>query len=204
MQSLKKYNKGIKTLLCVIDLFSKYAWVVPFKGKRGITIVNASQKIISKEKKPNKIWVDQGGEIYNQLFKRFLKINNIEVYSTYNEGKSVVAERFNRTLKSKIFKHMKAVLKNVYFDVLDDIINKYNSTIHRTIKMKPIDFTSDSYAEYIEDSNEKDPKFKVSDRVKYENTKIFLLKDTPKVGQKKFLLLVKLKTQFCGLMLLVT
>ena len=65
MQSLKKYNKGIKTLLCVIDLFSKYAWVVPFKGKRGITIVNASQKIISKEKKPNKIWVDQGGEIYN-------------------------------------------------------------------------------------------------------------------------------------------
>ena len=204
MQSLKKYNKGIKTLLCVIDLFSKYAWVVPFKGKRGITIVNASQKIISKEKKPNKIWVDHGGEIYNQLFKRFLKINNIEVYSTYNEGKSVVAERFNRTLKSKIFKHMKAVLKNVYFDVLDDIINKYNSTIHRTIKMKPIDFTSDSYAEYNEDSNEKDPKFKVSDRVKYENTKTFLLKDTPKVGQKKFLLLVKLKTQFCGLMLLVT
>ena len=204
MQSLKKYNKGIKTLLCVIDLFSKYAWVVPFKGKRGITIVNASQKIISKEKKPNKIWVDQGGEIYNQLFKRFLKINNIEVYSTYNEGKSVVAERFNRTLKSKIFKHMKAVLKNVYFDVLDDIINKYNSTIHRTIKMKPIDFTSDSYAEYNEDSNEKDPKFKVSNRVKYENTKTFLLKDTPKVGQKKFLLLVKLKTQFCGLMLLVT
>ena len=204
MQSLKKYNKGIKTLLCVIDLFSKYAWVVPFKGKRGITIVNASQKIISKEKKPNKIWVDQGGEIYNQLFKRFLKINNIEVYSTYNEGKSVVAERFNRTLKSKIFKHMKAVLKNVYFDVLDDIINKYNSTIHRTIEMKPIDFTSDSYAEYNEDSNEKDPKFKVSDRVKYENTKTFLLKDTPKVGQKKFLLLVKLKTQFCGLMLLVT
>ena len=133
-----------------------------------------------------------------------MKINNIEVYSTYNEGKSVVAERFNRTLKSKIFKHMKAVLKNVYFDVLDDIINKYNSTIHRTIEMKPIDFTSDSYAEYNEDSNEKDPKFKVSDRVKYENTKTFLLKDTPKVGQKKFLLLVKLKTQFCGLMLLVT
>ena len=65
MQSLKKYNKGIKTLLCVIDLFSKYAWVVPFKSKRGISIVNASQTIISKEKKPNKIWVDQGGEIYN-------------------------------------------------------------------------------------------------------------------------------------------
>ena len=69
------------------------------------------------------------------------------MYSTYNEGKSVFAERFIRTLKSKIFKHMGAVSKNVYFDVLDDILNKYNNTVHRTIKMKPIDVTSDSYAE---------------------------------------------------------
>ena len=92
--------------------------------------------------------------------------------STYNEGKSVVAERFIRTLKNKIFKHMTAVSKNVYFDVLDDIVNKYNNTVHRTIKMKPIDVTSDSYAEYNEDSNKKDPKFKVGDHVrvsKYKN-----------------------------------
>ena len=106
IQSLSKYNKGIKYLLCAIDLFSKYAWAVPLNDKRGITIVNAFQKIISKERKPNKIWVDQGGEFYNKLFKRFLKINNIEMYSTYNDGKSLVAERFIRTLKSKIFKHM--------------------------------------------------------------------------------------------------
>ena len=71
MQSLNKYNKGIKYLLCAVDLFSKYAWVVPLKGKRGISIVNAFQKIISKVRKPNKIWVDQGGEVYHQLFKRF-------------------------------------------------------------------------------------------------------------------------------------
>ena len=90
MQSLNKYNKGIKYLLCAIDLFSKYAWVVPLKDKRGISIVNAFQKIISKGRKPNKIWVDQGSEFYNQSFKDFLKINNIEMYSTYNEGKSVV------------------------------------------------------------------------------------------------------------------
>ena len=81
MQSLSKYNKGIKYLLCAIDLFSKYAWVVPLKDKRGITIVNAFQKIISKGRKPNKIWVDQGGEFYNNLCKRFLKINDIEMYS---------------------------------------------------------------------------------------------------------------------------
>ena len=92
MQSLSKYNKGIKYLLCAIDLFSKYVWVVPLKYKRGITILNVFQKIISKGCKPNKIWVDQGGKFYNKLFKRFLKINGTEMYSTYNEGKPVVAE----------------------------------------------------------------------------------------------------------------
>ena len=105
IQSLSKYNKGIKYLLCAIDLFSKYAWVVPLKEKRGISIVNAFQKIISKGRKPNQIWIDQGGEFYKNLFKRFLKINNIEcMYSAHNEGKSIVAERFIWTLKNKIFK----------------------------------------------------------------------------------------------------
>ena len=172
MQSLSKYNKGIKYLLCAIDLFSKYAWVVPLNDKRGISIVNAFQKIISEGRKPNKIWVDQGGEFYKKYFKRFLGINNIEMYSTYNKGKYVVAERFIRTLKSKIFKLMTAVSKNVYFDVLDDIVNKYNNTVHRTIKTKPIDVTDDYYAEYNEDFNKKDPKFKVGDHVrisKYKN-----------------------------------
>ena len=75
--------------MCAIDLFSKYAWVVPLKDKRGISI--AFQKIISEGRKPNKIWVDQGGEFYNNLFKWFLKINDIKMYSTYNKGKSVVA-----------------------------------------------------------------------------------------------------------------
>ena len=111
MQSLSKYNKGIKYLLCAIDLFSKYAWVVPLKDKRGITIVNAFQKIISKGRKANKMWFDQGGEFYNNLFKRFLKINNIKMCLTYNERKSVAAERFIRTLKNNIFKHMTTVSK---------------------------------------------------------------------------------------------
>ena len=150
-----------------------YAWVVPLKDKRRITIVNAFQKIISKGRKPNKIWADQGGEFYNNLFKMFLKINNIEMYSTYIEQKSVVAERFIRTLKKKIFKHMLSISKNIYFDVLDDIVNNYNDTVHRTTKMKPIDVISDSYAEYNEDSNETKSKRKVGDRVKiskYKNT----------------------------------
>ena len=146
MQSLSRYNKRIKHLLCPINLFSKYAWFLPLKDKTGIGIVNAFQKKISEGKKTSKIWVDQGGEFYNKLFKTFLRINNIKMYSTYNEGKSVVAERFVRTLKNKIFKHVTAVSKNVYFDVLDNIVDKYNHTVHRTIKMKPIDVTYDSYA----------------------------------------------------------
>ena len=97
MQSLSKYNKGIKYLICAVDLFSKYA------------IVNAFENIISKGRKPNKIWFDQGAEFYNNLFKRFSKINNIEIYSTYNEGKYVVAKRFLRSLINKILKHMTAV-----------------------------------------------------------------------------------------------
>ena len=94
------------------------------------------------------------------------------MYSTQNEGESVAAERFIRTLKNKMFKHMTAISKNVYFNVLDEIVDKYNTTVHRTIEMKPIDVTSDSYVEYNEDSNEKDPKFKVGYRVrisKYKN-----------------------------------
>ena len=98
------------------------------------------------------------------------------MYSTYNEGKSVVAERSIRTLKNKTLKHMTAIQSNIYFDVLDDIVNKYNNTVHRTIKMKPIDITDDSDVEskiaFNDDFNKKDPKFKVDDHVrisKYKN-----------------------------------
>ena len=138
MQSLNKYNKEIKYLLCAIDLISKYAWVVPLKDKKGLSIVNAFLEIISKGRKANKIWVDQDSEFYNNYFEDFLKMKNIEIYSTYNEGKSVIAERFIKILKHKIFKHMTATSKNVYFNVLDDIVNKYNNTVHKTIKMKPV------------------------------------------------------------------
>ena len=125
MQSLSRYNKGIRYLLCAIDLFSKYAWVIPIKDKKGTIIVNAFKKIISWQRKTNKIWVDQGSEFYNKSFKEFLKINNIEMYSAYNEGKSVVPERFIRTVKNKIFKHIAAVWKNVYYDVLYDIVKSF-------------------------------------------------------------------------------
>ena len=166
MQSLSRKNKGIKYLLCAIDLYSKYAFVIPLKDKKGISIVNAFNKIIKQSnRKPNKIWVDQGGEFYN-VFEKWLSDNDINMYSTYNEGKSVVAERFIRTLKNKLYKHMTATSKNV----LDDVVIKYNNSKHSTIKMKPIDVTNNKRV-YIDEHNEKDSKFKVVDRVRISRYK---------------------------------
>ena len=82
----------------------------------------------------NKIWVDKGSKFYNNSFKKWLKDEDIEMYSIHNEGKSVVARRFIRTLKKNIYKYMASVLKNVYIDKLDDLVNEYNNTYHRAIK----------------------------------------------------------------------
>ena len=184
MQSLSRKNKGIKYLLCAIYLYSKYAFVIPLKDKKGISIVNAFNKIIKQPNrrakgtsaqhvKPNKIWVDQGSEFYNNVFKKWLSDNDIIMYSTYNEGKSVVAERFIRTLKNKLYKHMTAIGKNVCYDVLDDVVNEYNNTKHSTIKMKPTDVI-DNKRVYIDEHNEKDSKFKVGDGVRiYKFKNIF-------------------------------
>ena len=124
MQLLSRYNKRIRFLLGVIDIFSKYAWVVPLTDKKGISIVKAFQIILKQSNrrakgtsaqhaKPNKIWVDKGSEFYNAFFKKWLRDNNIVMYSMHNEGKSVVAERF-------IYKYMTSISKNVYIAKLDD------------------------------------------------------------------------------------
>ena len=169
MQLISKFNKGFRFLLCVIHIFSKYAWLVPLKDKNGVSIVNAFQKILDKsERKPNKIRVDKGREFYNSSFKKWLKDKDIEMYSIHNEGKSVVAEKSIRTLKTKIYKHMTLVSKNVYIAKLDDVVDEYNNTYHRTIKMK----AADTYIDFEKEVNDTDPKFKVGDYVrisKYKN-----------------------------------
>ena len=179
MQLISKYNKGVRYLLCVIDLFSRFVWVIGLKNKKGNSIVEGFQKILNtSDRNSSKIWVDHGSEFYNNKFKKFLKENDIEMYSTHNEGKSVVAERFIKTLKNKICKHMTTIGKNVYFDALDDIVDKYNNTIHSSIKMKSRDVSDNNFIEskgfheYNEESNKKDPKIKVGDHVrisKYKN-----------------------------------
>ena len=134
--------------MCVIDVFNKYAWVVPLKVKKGVSIVDAFQNILDdSNKKPNKIRVDKGSKFCNNSFKKWLKDNDIEMCSIHNEGKPVIAERFIRTLKTKIYKYMTSVSKNVYIDKLDDIVSEYNNSYHRTIKMKPVDVKDKRYLE---------------------------------------------------------
>ena len=129
MQLISKYNKGVRYLLCVIDLFRRYAWVIPLKNKKRESIVEGFKKILDdSNRKANKIWVDHKSEFYNNKFKSFLKENVIEMYSTFNEGKSVVAQRFIKTLKNKICKHKTTIAKNAYIDDLDYIVKKYNNT----------------------------------------------------------------------------
>ena len=125
------------------------------------------------------------------------------MYSIHNEGKSVVAERFIRTLKTKIYKYMTSVSKNVYIDKLDDIVDEYNNTYHRTIKMKPVDVKDNTYIDFKKEVNDKDPKFKVGDHVrisKYKN--IFAKGYTPDWSEEVFII-KKLKIQFRGHRLLM-
>ena len=141
--------------------------------KKGVSIVNEFQIILKKSnRKLNKIWVDKDSEFYNSHFKKWLKDNSIEMYSTDNKKKSVAAERFFRATKNKIYKYMTSISENVYIDKLDDIVHKHNNKKHITIKMKPIDVTDNTYIDFGKDVSDNDPKFKVGDRMrisKYKN-----------------------------------
>ena len=120
--------------------------VVLLKDKKDVSIATAFQSILKQSnRKPKKIWVDKGSEFYNASFKKWLRDNGIVMYSAHNEGTSVVAERFIRMLKSKIYKHMTSISKNVYIDILDDIVNEYNNAYHTTFKMKPIEVKDNTY-----------------------------------------------------------
>ena len=198
MQLLSRQNNGIKYLLWVIDLFSKYAFVMPLKDKKGASVVKGFEKIVSESsRRPNKIWVDQESEFYNKTFKNWLKDEGIEMYSTYNEGKSVVAERFIRTLKNKLYKHMTAIGKNVYWNVywnvLDDVVAKYNNTINRSIGVKPKDVKSDKKSVYVEQSNDKNARFSVGDRVRISKFKNIFAKGYTSNWSKELFVVNKIK-----------
>ena len=159
------------------------------KDKKGIRVTSAFQKILKESNsKPNKIWVDKESEFYNISVKKRLKCNDIEICSKHNQGKLVVAERFIRNLKTKIYKYMTSISKNVYIDKLTGIVNGYNNTYHRTVKMKPVDVKDNKYIDSMEwhsskEVNDKVPKFKVGDHVK----------SSKQTGLKKFFVIKNVK-----------
>ena len=194
MQLISKLNKGFRFLLCVIDIFSKFAWVVPLKYIIGISIVDAFQKILDKSGgKPNKILVDKGSEFYNNSFIKWLKDKDIEVFSIHNEVRTVVAEGFIRTLKTKIYKYLTSMSKNVYIDKLDDIVGEYHNTYHRTIKMKPVDVKDNTHIDFENEFNDKDRKFKIGDHVKISKYKNIFAKGYTKNWSENLFVIKKIK-----------
>ena len=179
MEKLSKWNKGYKYILTVIDVFSKFAWVLPLKDKKSISITNAFKSIVkNSNRKPQFLWVDKGSEFYNKTFKEWLKNNNIEMYSTFNEGKAVVIERFNRTFKANMYKQFTIQNNTIWYNILNELVKKYNSTKHNSIKMTPIEASKkinegtvyfNLYGD-IEPSSAK-PKFKINDMVRISKYK---------------------------------
>ena len=173
MQAFSKFNRGVKYLLAVIDVFSKYGWLIPLKDKTGKSVASAL-KTIFKERKPEKMWVDKGKEFYNKDVKDL-----IELYSTENEEKSSVVEKWIRTVKEKMWKYFTANSTNVYINQLSDLVREYNNTRHSSIKMTPVKASKKEnefrvwrnlYPEHLEIHDVK-PQFSVGDKVKKSKKK---------------------------------
>ena len=125
IQLISTFNKGFRYLLHIIVIYSKYAWVIPLKDKKGITIIKTFSKILDESNgKLSKILVDKGSELYNRSMKSLLQNNDIKMYSLNNEGKSIVAGGFIRALKNKFYKYVMSISKNVYIDILGDIVDR--------------------------------------------------------------------------------
>ena len=173
MTALSEDNEGVKYLLLVIDIFSKYGWIEPLKNKKGKTLANAL-KTIFKERKPEKLWTDKGREFYNKDVKEL-----IELYSTENEEKSSIVERWIRTMKEKIWKYFTDNNTYNYMDVLPDLVKDYNNTVHSSTKLTPIDASKKKneltvWRNLYPDRykiNDITPKFSVGDRVRITKKK---------------------------------
>lgn len=192
MQAYSKYNRGVKYLLAVIDIFSKYGWLVPLKDKTGKSVAKALMKIFAK-RKPTKMWVDKGKEFYNKDVQGL-----VELYSTENEEKSSVVERWNRTMKEKMFKYFTTNSTNVYIDVIDELVEQYNHTKHSSIKMLPVEASKKEnevvvwrnlYPHINDRELEPNKKFIIGDKVRIiKKKKTFEKGYTPRWTEKVFVI----------------
>ena len=178
MQYYSHSNKGFKYIVMVIDVFSKYGWAMPLKNKSADETVRAFTEIWDSEQKPPKfLWTDKGKEFDNKKFRKLLVENNIHLYWTKNEEKSSVVERWNRTIKNKMWKYFTKNRTGVYIDVLPEIIEKYNNTYHHSIKCTPSDARKPSIYQHVFNALYNDdnlytnslrplPKYKICDQVR--------------------------------------
>ena len=180
MAPLSKFNKGYKYLLMIIDVFSKYGWIVPLKTKTGVEVTHAFKEVIQKSGRiPTRLWTDKGKEFYNKTMREMLRKNNgIILYSTENEEKSSVAERWNRTMKRKMWKYFTANNTHSYLNILPSLVDKYNNTYHHSIKCKPKDAIEPGNYVHVFKALYADmgklakaPSFKVGDRVRIAKKK---------------------------------
>jgi len=135
VQPLAKYNRGIRCLLMVLDVLSKYAWVQPLKAKTGVALVKAFDKILKQGRKPNRMQTDRGTEFYNRTFQRWVKDHGIDLFSTEGDAKAAVVERFNCTLKERLYRYFKVANTLRFNDKLSQLVEGYNATRHRSIGM---------------------------------------------------------------------
>jgi hypothetical protein len=181
MQEWSKQNKGYRYMLNVIDIFSKYAWSIPLKDKTGLSILDGFKQIVKEsERIPKKLWVDEGKEFYNKMMNEWMKENNIIRYSTHGEHKSVVVERFNRTLKEIMWKKFTTENTRNWINMLDKLLHSYNSDrIHSTIGMTPAEASlKKNEQEVLQNTLSKTRnistskvRFKVGDRVRLSRIK---------------------------------
>ena len=162
----------------VIDVFSKYAWMIPLKNKSGPSLVEAFKVILSSGRKPEKIMTDQGTEFLNRHFRALMKEEDIELYNTYNETKASIVERLIRTLKTKMWRYFTAKKTLRYVDMLQDLLYSYNHSVHRSIKTEPVSVTLENekkvwHTLYSDRTEEKTPKykFKIGDQVRISKIK---------------------------------
>ena len=137
MQKYARTNKGYRYILVVLDVFSRYAWARPLKNKTGNEVANAFKDILRGGRGCKKLWCDRGTEFYNVSLRRVLEDSNIEIYSTHNEPKASIAERFIRTLRKKMESNYILTQTTVWYDILPQLIHEYNNAYHRTIKTTP-------------------------------------------------------------------
>ena len=202
MQQFSKWNKGYKYLLMVIDVFSKHGWIVPLKNKQGETVRKHVQCIFKDGRKPRFLWTDKGAEFYKKRVKELLAKTKIALYSTENEENSSEVERWNRTIKNKMWKQFTVQGNANYLGFLPRILKQYNNTKHSSIKMTPTEACNKKNEGVVyfnlygdmEQSSYK-PKFKIGDKVRISKYKEkHLIKVIHQIGRKKYSQLIKSNT----------